>query len=168
MSNAKSKALTRAGCGGAGKAAVCTALKPRSDREAVNHSAGEYVRGQAHTNGMESFRSMLARACRGTFRELSAKHLQRCIDAFAGKHDVRDADTIDQMRHLVAGMAGKRLTCAEPIADNGLPSGARSAWRRPTSGQPYAFPEKAYGSAASKIASAVRRPPLPVNDRFCL
>ena len=36
--------------------------------EAVRHSAGEYVRGQAHCNGMESFWSMLKRAHMGTFQ----------------------------------------------------------------------------------------------------
>ena len=108
------------------EAAVYGALKPWYDHETVNHSTGEYVRGRAHTNGIESFWSMLKRAYHGTFHKLSPKHLQRYVDEFAGKHNVRDADTIDQMRHVVAGMAGKRLTYAELIADNGLSSGARS------------------------------------------
>ena len=37
------------------------------DHEAVCHSAGEYVRGMAHTNGVESFWSMLKRGYNGTF-----------------------------------------------------------------------------------------------------
>ena len=109
------------------EAAVYNALKPWYDHEAVNHSTGEYVRGQAHTNGMESFWSMLKRAYHGTFHKLSPKHLQRYVDEFAGKHNVRDADTIDQMRHVVASMTGKRLMYRDLIADNGLSSGARSA-----------------------------------------
>ena len=44
--------------------------------EAVKHSVGEYVRGMAHTNGMESFWSMLKRAHMGTFHKLSPKHLE--------------------------------------------------------------------------------------------
>ena len=45
--------------------------------EAVSHSAGEYVRGDVTTNGMESFWSMLKRAHKGTFHKLSPRHLQR-------------------------------------------------------------------------------------------
>ena len=41
----------------------------------VNHSVGEYVRGHVHTNGIESFWSMLKRAHKGTFHKLSPKHL---------------------------------------------------------------------------------------------
>ena len=39
------------------------------DHESVNHSVGEYVKGQAHTNGIESFWSMLKRAHKGTFSQ---------------------------------------------------------------------------------------------------
>ena len=48
------------------------------NRETVKHSVAEYVRGQAHTNGVESFWSMLKRAHKGTFHKLSAKHLVSC------------------------------------------------------------------------------------------
>ena len=41
------------------------------EHEAVNHSVGEYVRGQAHTNGIESFWAMLKRAHKGTFHHLA-------------------------------------------------------------------------------------------------
>ncbi len=46
--------------------------------EVVRHSVGEYVRDMAHTNGMESFWSMLKRAHMGTFHKLSPKHLAGC------------------------------------------------------------------------------------------
>lgn len=85
----------------------------------------EYVRGQAHTNGMESFWSMLKRAHAGTFHKLSPKHLNRYVQEFAGRHNVRVLDTLDQMATLAAGMGGKRLMYRQLIADNGLDSGAR-------------------------------------------
>ena len=97
------------------------------NHESVKHSVGEYVRDMAHTNGMESFWSMLKRAHTGTFHKMSPKHLNRYVNEFAGKHNIRDKDTIDQMRHLVAGLVGKRLMYSDLIADNGLPSGARSS-----------------------------------------
>ena len=94
------------------------------NREAVKHSAGEYVKGEAHTNGIESFWSMLKRAVVGTFHKLSPKHLDRYVTEFAGRHNAREADTIDQMSNIVAGMRGRRLRYADLISDNGLPSGA--------------------------------------------
>ena len=109
------------------EAAVYKVLKPWYDHESVNHSAGEYVRGQAHTNGMESFWAMLKRGCQGTFHKFSPKHLDRYVSEFSGRHNVRDADTVSQMGAVAAGMVGKRLRYADLIADNGLESGARPA-----------------------------------------
>ena len=94
--------------------------------EAVKHSVAEYVRDQAHTNGMESFWSMLKRAHTGTFHKMSPKHLNRYVQEFAGKHNVRESDTLDQMREVVSRLMGRTLTYGRLVADNGLPSGARS------------------------------------------
>ena len=96
------------------------------DHEAVNHSAGEYVRGMAHTNGVESFWSMLKRAHKGTFHKISQKHLQRYVTEFAGKHNFRGDDTAAQMAAVTAGLVGRRLMYRDLTADNGLSSGARS------------------------------------------
>ena len=93
--------------------------------ESVNHSAGEYVREMAHTNGMEAFWSMLERAHKGTFHKFSKKHLDRYVAEFAGRHNAREADTEDQIEGMVAGMVGKRLRYRDLVADNGLPNGAR-------------------------------------------
>ncbi len=90
---------------------------PVSEHEAVNHSVGEYVRGMATVNGIESFWAMLRRAHKGTFHKISPKHLQRYVDEFAFRHGIRDQDTLDQMRHLVACTAGKRLMYRELVAD---------------------------------------------------
>ena len=79
------------------------------DHASVRHSVGEYVDGMAHTNGIESFWSMLKRAHKGVYHKMSAKHLQRYINEFAGRHGVRGDDTLDQMKLVVAGMVGKRL-----------------------------------------------------------
>ena len=77
--------------------------------QSVNHSVSEYVRGQAHTNGIESFWANLKRAHLGTYHQISPKHLQRYVDEFAGRHNIRDRDTLDQMADVVAGLVGKRL-----------------------------------------------------------
>ena len=80
----------------------------------------------AHTNGIESFWSMLKRAHKGTFHKISPKHLDRYVQEFAGKHNIRELDTADQMTAVAAGLIGKRLMYNDLIADNGLDSGARS------------------------------------------
>ena len=98
---------------------------PRT-HEAVKHSVGEYVRGQVSTNGVESFWSMLKRAHKGTFHKLSPKHLDRYVQEFAGRHNVRELGTLAQMRDTVARMIGRNLFYRDLIADNGLSSGARS------------------------------------------
>ena len=108
------------------ESAAYNALDPWFDHEAVNHSAGEFVRGMAHTNGMESFWSMLKRAHNGTFHKISPKYLARYVQEFAGKHNLRDKDTLAQMAVVALGLAGKRLRYRELIADNGLSSGART------------------------------------------
>ena len=96
------------------------------NHEAVKHSVGEYVRGMAHTNGMESFWSMMKRAYVGTFHKLSPKHLARYVGEFEAKHNLRDSGTLAQMGDTVAGLIGRSLLYSDLIADNGLSSGARS------------------------------------------
>lgn len=86
---------------------------------AVNHGVGEYVRGEVHTNGMESFWAILKRAHYGTFHKISKKHLARYVREFEFKQntrtlpafDVKDAECgINTVRAYVAGMEGKKLT----------------------------------------------------------
>ena len=78
--------------------------------ESINHSVGEYVRGQAHTQGIESFWAMLKRAHTGTFHKISRKHLNRYVQEFAGKHNLRDYGTRDQMERVAHALVGRRLT----------------------------------------------------------
>ena len=95
------------------------------EHQAVQHSVSEYVRGQAHTNGVESFWSMLKRGYYGTFHKFSPKYLDRYVQEFAGRHNMREQDTIEMMGAVVLGMDGKRLKYDDLIRDNGLDSGAR-------------------------------------------
>ncbi|MDE0081677.1 MAG: hypothetical protein OXT72_03390 [Gammaproteobacteria bacterium] len=46
---------------------------------------------------------------KGTFHKLSAKHLPRYANEFAGRQNIRELDTIDQMVHFVAHLVGERL-----------------------------------------------------------
>lgn len=82
----------------------------------VRHSVGEYVNGMAHTNGIESFWAMLKRGYKGTYHQMSAKHISRYVTEFAGRHNVRGQDTIVQMKLLAKGMDGKRLRYDDLVA----------------------------------------------------
>ena len=79
------------------------------NRHTVRHTVGEYVAGQAHVNGLESFWAMMKRGYMGTYHRMSPAHLQRYVNEFAGRHNQRDLDTEMQMRLMVQGMVGKRL-----------------------------------------------------------
>ena len=74
----------------------------------VRHSVSEYVKDQAHTNGIESFWAMLKRGYHGTHHHMSKKHLDRYVQEFSGRHNARPLDTAEQMDALTQSMVGKR------------------------------------------------------------
>lgn len=80
--------------------------------EVVRHGVGEYVRGQAHTNGIESFWALLKRGHYGTFHHMSVKHLHRYVNEFSTRHNVGHG-TIANLNVAIDGMFGKRLTYKE-------------------------------------------------------
>ncbi len=59
----------------------------RFNHATVKHSLSEYVKGEVHTNGIESLWSMLKRAHKGTFHKLSPKHLDRYVQEFTFLND---------------------------------------------------------------------------------
>ena len=96
------------------------AYKGLPNHTAVKHGAGQFVNGMAHTNGVESFWSLFKRGYHGTFHKMSVKHLDRYVGEFAGRHNMRDCDTIQQMRQLARGMDGRRLRYQELISSTSL------------------------------------------------
>ena len=89
------------------------------NRKAVKHSVGEFVRDQAHTNGVESFWSLLKRGYYGTYHRMSPKHLGRYVSEFEGRHNARPLDTVEQMRVMVHAASGKRLRYKDLIKPTG-------------------------------------------------
>ena len=77
--------------------------------ETVAHSAKEFVRDDAHTNGLESFWAVFKRAYKGTYHHMSEKHLDLYVKEFTGRHNQRDFDVMGQIQLVVAGLVGKRL-----------------------------------------------------------
>ena len=75
------------------------------DHDSVQHSLQEYVKGEVHTNGTSKPDLVVPvdkRAHKGTFHKLSPQHLQRYVDEFAGRHNVRDLDTLEQMASIAS------------------------------------------------------------------
>ena len=93
------------------------AYKTMINHKSIRHSAGQYVDGEAHTNGIESLWSMLKRGIYGTYHHISKKHTHRYATEFAGRHNARPLDTDDQIKCLMAGMTGKRLRYRDLIAE---------------------------------------------------
>ena len=59
---------------------------------------------------------MLRRGYHGTYHHMSGKHLGRYVNEFAGRHNVRPLDTLEQTKLLTAGLVGKRLQYSELVA----------------------------------------------------
>ncbi len=79
------------------------------NRQSVKHSVGEYVKGMAHTNGVESFWALLKRGYYGTYHKMSPAHLHRYVAEFEGRHNTRRLNTIEQMVMIAEGMDKKQL-----------------------------------------------------------
>ena len=86
------------------------------EHEKVIHSRGEYVRGDAHTNGIESFWSGIKRGIMGVYHKMSKKHLGRYVAEFVARQNMRVKDTIDQMKTVVRRFEGQRLKYCELVA----------------------------------------------------
>ena len=86
------------------------------EHETVKHSISEYVREQAHTNGIESFWALMKRGYHGIYHHMSPKHLDRYVGEFAGRYNIRGLDTLDQMAGLSWSMENKRLRYQDLIA----------------------------------------------------
>jgi transposase-like protein len=84
-----------------------------ASHESVNHSRGEYARGDVTSNTAESSFAILKRGLTGTFHSVSEKHLQRYCVEFDFRWNTRQSQGFsDAMRADMAlkGITGKRLT----------------------------------------------------------
>jgi transposase-like protein len=83
----------------------------------VNHTLNEYVRGDASTNTVESYFSILKRGVVGTFHHVSSQHLKRYVGEFDYRYNTRTALGYSDMDRFAAsfpGIVGKRLTYRRP------------------------------------------------------
>jgi hypothetical protein len=85
--------------------------------QTVVHSAGEYVRGDAHTNTVEGYFAILKRGIYGTYHHVSEAHLHRYVAEFDFRYNDRSKLGIDDVERavtLLRGAKGKRLLYRQP------------------------------------------------------
>lgn len=89
----------------------------RNVQDSINHGAGEYVRGNVTTNGIESVFAVLKRGIHGVYHHTSPKHLHRYVSEFAFRLSDGDVKryTMDRLDSLFSAAIGQRLTYAELI-----------------------------------------------------
>jgi hypothetical protein len=89
--------------------------------QSVNHSIGEYVRGDAHTNTIEGYFSIMKRGINGVYHHVSQQHLKRYLAEFDFRYNEREALGVNdsaRMAKSVQGIVGKRLTYRTPHQAN--------------------------------------------------
>ena len=85
--------------------------------EVVNHGILEYVRGDAHTNTIEGYFSILKRGITGTYHHVSAQHLKRYLAEFDFRYNEREnlgVSDAQRMEKSLKGIVGKRMTYRRP------------------------------------------------------
>ncbi|MGE0579915.1 IS1595 family transposase [Reyranella sp.] len=91
-----------------------------ADHQTVNHVHDEWVRGDAHTNTVESFFSVFKRGMRGIYQQCDERHLHRYLAEFDFRHtnrerynakgEPRGLDDTQRATMALRGVVGKRLT----------------------------------------------------------
>lgn len=85
------------------------ALSNGYQHETVTHGEKEYVRGDIHTNGIESFWSMLQRGIYGIYHHVSKWHLDKYVDEFEFRQNSKDVTDPSRMGLMLSHAEG-RLT----------------------------------------------------------
>jgi transposase-like protein len=91
----------------------------RGKHKTIRHKLGVYVKGDIHTNTVESAFSLLKRGVIGTWHRISAKHLQAYCEEMAFRFNRRHSSNlfVDTIRHMVTApiLTFSKLT-AEKVA----------------------------------------------------
>jgi hypothetical protein len=97
------------------EAQIYPALARDFDRHSsVSHKDEEYVRGEAHTNTVESHFALFKRGVYGTFHHISEAHLHRYLAEFDFRANTRDMNDGERAAALLYGAKGKRLLYRQP------------------------------------------------------
>lgn len=85
-------------------------LSKSYEHQTVKHKSGQYVKGTAHTNGIENFWSLLKRGINGIYHQVSPKHLHRYCNEYAYRFNNRTVCQQDKFNIAVFQADGRRLT----------------------------------------------------------
>ena len=90
----------------------------RITHDTVNHTMREFVRGNVHTNGIESTWAVLKRSINGTWHHVSSKHLARYVNeaTFRLNEGNVKIDTIDRMASFAEGVSHSRISYKDLVA----------------------------------------------------
>lgn len=91
--------------------------KEFAGHEMVDHGIGEYVRGEAHSNTVESYFATFKRGIVGTYHNVSEAHLKRYLAEFDFRYNERSAlgiEDSERTTRAIRGAEGKRLTYRQP------------------------------------------------------
>ncbi len=86
------------------------------NHEVVIHSKKEYVRGNVHTNGIESFWALFKRGYVGTYHWMSRKHLDKYIDEFEYRMNSKGLSDAERFATTFSFVEG-RLTYNQLISE---------------------------------------------------
>jgi len=87
--------------------------KEFAGHEMVDHHREEYVRGNAYTNTVENYFSLLKRGIIGTYHHVSKHHLHRYLAEFDFRYNSRKVEDAARSMLAVKGTEGKRLIYAQ-------------------------------------------------------
>jgi transposase-like protein len=79
----------------------------------VHHAAGEYVRGDAFTNTVESYFLVFKRRMKGIYQHCGERHLHRYLSEFDFRHNNRvrlGVGDVERTDRALKGIVSKRLT----------------------------------------------------------
>ena len=83
-----------------------------AEHNTLDHSSGEYVRGDVYINTLESYFGVMKRGLSGVYQHVSEQHLQRYCAEFDHRFTYRTANGYSDMERTdiaLKGIAGKRL-----------------------------------------------------------
>ncbi len=82
----------------------------------VDHSKGQYADGDAYTNTIEGFWTLLKRGYIGIYHYMSRKHLQKYVDEFVFRYNTRKISDANRFDLLLSRTGAYRMTYQNLIA----------------------------------------------------
>ncbi len=84
--------------------------KEFTSHEVVDHTKGEYARGDVTTNTIEGFFGILKRGIGGIYQHVGDEHLHRYVNEFSFRYNNRKVTDAERADNALKGIGGKRLT----------------------------------------------------------